>query len=782
MSLLQDFPDHFNDPTGLDKRLRQQAALAQLGRHALFNSDLTGLLEEAVELVAQTLEVDYSSILELLPEENAMVMRASGGKWDKAAAALFKVSASPLSQSGYALSRKEPVVVPDFATETRFGISPIVHTHGVSSSASMVIEGQEHPFGVLNVHSVPLRDFTQHDLNFLSNVANLLGAVIQRRKAEQERDQLLAREQQARQQAEEATRQIQQLQAVTALLNTITTAAAGEDSLERILEITLQQLREVISFTGGSIALVEGEALVIKAAYGPFAAQAVGQGLPRGRGESRSWRVVEQGEPFLSNNLAREGLKATSPLRSYLAVPLRWRGRTFGLLEVDSTEPEAFKPGDLELMQKVATVLSGPIELAERYASEQRAMQREQQARALLDTLLITAPVGFGLWDTELRCVQVNPYLAAMNGLPVEAHLGKTLGEIVPHLAPEVEPYFRQVLETGQPVLDLEVQGARPSNPSEIRHALVSYYPVRTAEGQLLGIGLVVLDITERQQAEAERAELLARELAAHAEAEALAQDNARLYQEAQQAVRLRDEFLSIAAHELRTPITSLKGYAQLLNHQLARSGRLDPERLRQGLEVINRQSNKLTQLVGQLLEISRLETGRLELDLQRTDLRQLVEEVAASTQANLLTREEGPQHSIRVINPDPDQPLVAWVDPIRLEQVLINLVNNALKYSPPGGAIEIGLSLFEEEAEQRLQIRVRDWGVGVDPQHRPHLFERFYQARPSDASNGLGLGLYISQQIIQLHGGQIEAEFPDEGGSCFIITIPVQANHPDGE
>jgi PAS domain S-box-containing protein len=258
----------------------------------------------------------------------------------------------------------------------------------------------------------------------------------------------------------------------------------------------------------------------------------------------------------------------------------------------------------------------------------------------------------------------------------------------------------------------------------------------------------IARDISERRRAEREREELLAREQEARAEAEA--------------ALRLRDEFLSIASHELRTPIASLSGYAQLILRQLSREGHLEPERVAQALDVIKGQADKLARLISQLLDISRLEAGKLALECQPTDLVALVGQVVAGVRA----RFDG--HPVAIAAPPS---LEAEVDPLRLEQVLNNLLDNAIKYSPEGGPIEVAVS---RSADDALEIAVRDRGLGIPPEKRARIFERFYQAHGNGHRSGMGLGLYVSRQVVELHGGEIRAEFPEDGGSRFIVRLPV--------
>ncbi len=224
-------------------------------------------------------------------------------------------------------------------------------------------------------------------------------------------------------------------------------------------------------------------------------------------------------------------------------------------------------------------------------------------------------------------------------------------------------------------------------------------------------------------------------------------------------AVRVRDEFLALAAHELKTPITSLRGVAQLAVRRLDRVGALRPEQLRTALQTIDAQSAKLATLVSQLLEVARDEAGRFAIDRSREDV------VAIVRGAVETARAQAPDHQMLLSAPPQ---AIAWVDPLRLEQVIVNLLDNALKFSPHGGAIEVEVAVADA-----MRIAVRDHGIGVPPEHRSRLFERFYQAHARDYRSGLGLGLYICRRIVELHGGTIAAEFPPDGGTRMVVTLP---------
>jgi signal transduction histidine kinase len=243
----------------------------------------------------------------------------------------------------------------------------------------------------------------------------------------------------------------------------------------------------------------------------------------------------------------------------------------------------------------------------------------------------------------------------------------------------------------------------------------------------------------------------------------ALAIENAGLYREAREAISVRDEFLSVAAHELKTPLTSLRGYAQLLEREFERRDQPSAERVHRAARTIQMQSDKLTRLISQLLDVSRIQSGKLAIERKPTDLSQLVQDVVSAARTQLRG------HTLEVETPETAE---ALVDPLRVEQVLTNLVDNAIKYSPEGGPISVRLS----RVDGCFTVEVRDRGVGVTPEHRAHIFDRFYQGQaggPLTGMAGMGLGLYISRQIVELHGGTIRAEFPDEGGTRFVVTLP---------
>ena len=245
--------------------------------------------------------------------------------------------------------------------------------------------------------------------------------------------------------------------------------------------------------------------------------------------------------------------------------------------------------------------------------------------------------------------------------------------------------------------------------------------------------------------------------------------------EKAEAAVRARDEFLSIAAHELKTPITTVLGRAQLDLRRLRRTGALVVGEAEETLETIVQQARRMTALTTHLLDVTRLERGVLVIDARDTDLNALVHDVVKG-----LTIDPA-RHPVSVQAPEQ---LSAWVDPMRVEQVLINLLDNAVRYSPQGGAIEVRLErdmvVRESGPLECARLTVRDHGLGVPDAQRELVFDRFHRAHAAAgdagwALGGLGLGLYITRQIVERHGGTIACNSPAVGpGTEFVVTLPL--------
>jgi len=233
------------------------------------------------------------------------------------------------------------------------------------------------------------------------------------------------------------------------------------------------------------------------------------------------------------------------------------------------------------------------------------------------------------------------------------------------------------------------------------------------------------------------------------------------MFAEEREANAFKDEFLATVSHELRTPLSAIVTWARLL-----RDRSLDASAMARGLDVIERNARAQTRLVDDLLDMSRIMTGKMRLDVRPVDVRSAITSVLESNRADA----EGRQ--VELAWKEPSSATMVLADPDRLQQILGNLLTNAMKFTPRGGRIDVMLVEHEQDAE----IRVHDTGSGIEPAFLPHVFDRFRQADSSTtrAHRGLGLGLAIVRQLVELHGGSVHAESPGPGhGTAFSVRIP---------
>jgi signal transduction histidine kinase len=334
-----------------------------------------------------------------------------------------------------------------------------------------------------------------------------------------------------------------------------------------------------------------------------------------------------------------------------------------------------------------------------------------------------------------------------------------------------------RVLRTGVPELMRDFsESVLPGITRDARHqAIVQGLGVCSvmrvpllARGRTLGVISLLATAPERRYGAADLA--LVEELGRRC---AVAIDNARLYADAQEAIRARDEFLSIASHELRTPLTGIKGYAQILLRAHTR-GQLDDQRLHRSLVTIDDAADRLSTLVSDLLDVSRIRTGQLPLRLATVDLSATLHEVTERYRDHL-----DEDHTLAIELPDETVPMDVDVD--RLEQVLTNLLSNAVKYSPSGGTVRISLIGGAGGA----LIQVSDAGIGLPTESLEAIFQPF--GRASNATRrslpGMGLGLYICRTLIERHGGRIWALSGGEGrGTTFGVWLPRSEKIPTAE
>jgi excisionase family DNA binding protein len=506
-------------------------------------------------------------------------------------------------------------------------------------------------------------------------------------------------------------------------------------------------------------------------------------------------RVLRSGRPWFDPSVSDARLAAESRdpdhlalmralgFRAEMVVPLIARDQTLGTITLVAGDGRSYGRDDLEFAEELARRCAMAIANARAFAAEEVARRQAQRAADQTRRLQeITGQLSRSL-EADQLLANVARSAADLLEAPVGAVFlldrGEPEGDFFLVAAHGIDETLGAALRLPRhaSLAGMAIDQAKTLTVDNVRRtpgtALPKLLTGRTDGSEIAApiiagearLGVVKVFSPRARRFHADDAALLS----ALAAAASVALTNARLFREAQEAIQARETFLSIASHELRTPLTSLMGYAQMAVRRLDRNGHLEPERAELALRAVVGQADRLSRLLSQLLDISRLASGKLSLEPQITDLAALLEQCVGAA------RLWSDRHPIALSSP---ARLEARIDPLRLEQVLANLLDNAIKYSPEGGPVDVALS---RSNDGWVELSIRDRGLGIAPEQRGQIFERFYQAHRASHRSGLGLGLYVSREIVEGHGGEISAEFPDDGGTRFVVRLPASASDSTG-
>jgi signal transduction histidine kinase/ActR/RegA family two-component response regulator len=442
--------------------------------------------------------------------------------------------------------------------------------------------------------------------------------------------------------------------------------------------------------------------------------------------------------------------------RAVLSTPLIGRnGQPLGAMSAHFRKPH--RPGEQHLWL-LDMYARQAVYFIERLQADAALRENEQRYRTLFNTI----DEGFCIIEffdgphgplSDYVHVEANPAYARHAGIPNV--VGQKVREMVPDEADGWVELYRNVLLTGEPIRferELVATG---------RHLELSAFRVEPESRRQVAV--LFQDVTARA-----RAERALREREAEREHLLKSEQFARV--ESERASRMKDEFLATLSHEIRTPLNAILGWATVLRSP--RSKGADPA---QGLEIIERNARLQAQMIDDLLDMSRIISGKLRLDVQRLELAEVIRAAAETVEPAAAAK------GIRLqLVLDPLTGPVSG-DPNRLQQVFWNLLSNAIKFTPKGGRVQVLL----ERVNSHVEVSVIDTGEGIEQAFLPHIFDRFRQADATSTRRhgGLGLGLAIVRQLIELHGGTIRAKSPGKDqGSTFIVTLPLTVIHPDLE
>ncbi len=563
-------------------------------------------------------------------------------------------------------------------------------------------------------------------------------------------------------------------------LNEITRQLTSTLEIGPLLQNILENAVGILNCEAGSLFLVDEQTgeLVFKVTVGPVAANLVGQRLPPGTGIVG--RAVQMQQPLIENEKQRSNTRFSGidqqtgfVSRSLMAAPLQVKDRVIGVVEViNRRDGLPFVKDDQTLLTAFAGQAAVAIENARLYTltdqelaarveelSVMQRIDRELNASLEMDRAMrITLEWALRQSGAEVGLIG----MLEENKLRVMAHQGfdeKTASLFAQPMKVELSA-MALCVQTGQPQR-LTVIASKEKLLAAAHTQIV--IPIRR-ESTVIGLlhlesssdSLVDLDFFTR--------------LTDHA---AIAISNAQLYGEVQRANIAKSDFVAFVAHELKNPMTSIKGYTDLMA-----AGAVGPinEMQTNFLNTIKTNTERMSTLVSDLNDNSKIEAGRLRLDYKATDVAAVVDETVRSLKRQI----EEKKQTLEVLLPETKLPPM-WADRIRVIQVLVNLLSNSYKYTPEGGILQIGAeeskNIWDAEgAERVIHIWVKDNGLGMTPEDQKKLFQKFFRSDDAEArkSPGTGLGLNITKSLIELQGGKIWFESEFRAGTTFHITIPV--------
>ena len=578
------------------------------------------------------------------------------------------------------------------------------------------VHGAGEFLGVLVVEASPPHAFSPADAELLDLFATQAVIAIQNaRLFEQEREQ-------------------------RGLAEALEEAAATVNStlhLDQVLDRILEQVERVVPGDACNIMLVEGEDIVRAVRWRGYEQLGVVHDISGFTAPIADYptlaRMVESGKPVVAPDVASDPVWSPSAgwewLHSYVGSPIRVGGVTVGFLNVASTQRGQFGPADAQRLEAFANHAAAAIENARLYRRllnyteqlERRVQERTAQLQAQyarLDAILRSSSDGVIVTDAEGEVIQVNPVAHAWLNRTLSPEDAERLREAIQDLVHQVRTetpdgeHPGTILElTG---LDLELKAAPLSEPG----------------GQEATAVVAVHDISHLKALD-----------------------------------RMKSRFVSNVSHELRTPVTTIKLYATLL--QQMSQGDRNWDRY---LKSLAQEADRQARLVENILQISRIETGRMEIHPRRIPLNELVEVTVRSHE--VLAQNRGLTLEQRPDTPGPS----ALVDPERMMQVLNNLVENAIRYTPQGGTVTVTTRKEKTEGRTWATVTVTDTGIGISEQELPHIFEPFSRGeRPRLMQiSGTGLGLAIVKEIVELHGGRVTVESQVDAGSTFTVRLPI--------
>lgn len=661
------------------------------------------------------------------------------------------------------IQSRRALLTQDFAAQCQMmGVTP--HVRGIYAFVGVPLNTGAETIGALAVASRdPAVTYTQAQQDLLQSIADQAsGAIVKSR--------LL----------QETQRRAEQL----SILNVITRQLTSTLELQPLLKNILENAVKILNSEAGTLFLVDQQTdeLIFQVTVGPAAPNLAGQRLPPGTGVVGKAVVTRQ--PVIVNDVQAtatwnaETDKQTGFItRAILVVPMEVKDHVIGVIEIiNKKDGLPFANEDQNLLSAFAGQAAVAIENARLYTlTDQELTARVEELsvmqridRELNTSLEVQRSMRITLeWAMRQSRAEAGFIgFVEEKGIHVMAHQGFTK---------EMEPYQDDYLSREHPAVSDVINTGQPRRISMENASTMGAF-MSGAVSQLVipirreanVIGLFLLESTSPERFTQDMLTFLTR-LSDHA---AIAIANGQLYAEVQAANIAKSEFVSFVAHELKNPMTSIKGYAELLA-----SGAVGPisEMQSNFLNTIRSNTERMKTIVEDLNDNSKIEAGRLRLEFRAVDVAELVEDAMRS-----LSKQMEEKKQTAIINVPASLPKI-WADRTRISQVLVNLVSNAYKYTPESGELVVSAEHSDniwdpQGSPQVVHIWVKDNGIGIAPEDQKKIFQKFFRSEDDQArkSPGTGLGLNITRSLVEMQGGKIWFESEFRKGTTFHFTIPV--------
>jgi PAS domain S-box-containing protein len=464
-------------------------------------------------------------------------------------------------------------------------------------------------------------------------------------------------------------------------------------------------------------------------------------------------------------------LRDVQKVRAFIAPQLKDSEHYLArIAEIEASKEKSFdrlELADERLIERYSDVISVEERVIGRVWSFRDVTQRLESDLILRRLAAIVDGSDDAIIGKDLNSIITswNQGAERIFGYSAEEMIGTSIMRLIPLERQAEEEVILSCLKRGERFEHFET--VRTTKEGRRLHVSLTVSPIKDANGRVVGASKIARDITDRKLSEEALMEAKKVAEAANADRQRLLESERAARSEAERASYMKDEFLATLSHELRTPLNAVLGWATAL-----RAGHFPTEELEQGLETIERNARVQAQIVEDLLDMSRIISGKVRLDVQRVDLPAVVAEAIDTVRATASAKGVRLQTIIDPLN----APVTG--DPNRLQQVFWNLLSNAIKFTPKGGRVQVLL----ERVDSHLEVSIIDTGEGILPEFLPYIFDRFQQADASTTRRhgGLGLGLAIVKQLVELHGGSVRVKSSGTGkGATFIVSLPMTVLHP---